>query len=44
MQFNADTDIEPKLKVARENNNFVKEIQIKLMLEAETVEQIVPAI
>lgn len=29
MQFNADTDIDPKLRVARENNKFLKEIPIK---------------
>jgi len=44
MQFNADTDIDPKLRVAKENNKGLKEIPIKAMLESETVEQIGPAI
>ena len=40
IQFNADTDIEPKLKNAKEHNKLLKEIPIKSMLEATTIEQI----
>jgi dynein heavy chain 1, cytosolic len=37
MKFDNDNDIEPKLKTAREYNNFLKEIPIQQMLEAETI-------
>jgi len=38
MQFNADTDIDPKLRTAREINNSLKEVPIKQMLETETTD------
>lgn len=38
IQFNADTDIDPKLKTALEYNRLLKDIPIKSLLEAETIE------
>ena len=39
MQFNADTDIDPKLKIAREYNKLLKDIPIKSLLESDTIDQ-----
>lgn len=38
IQFNADTDIDPKLKIAREYNKLLKDIPIKSMIEAESID------
>ena len=44
VQFNADTDIEPKLKTAREYNKLLKDIPLKQLLDAMTFEQISAAV
>lgn len=44
IQFNADTDIDPKLKTAREYNKLLKDIPIKSLLESDTIEQIATTI
>lgn len=44
MQFNADADIDPKLKIAREYNKLLKDIPVKSLLEADTIESIATTI
>jgi dynein heavy chain 1 len=44
MTFKHDTDIEPKLKTAREYNKFLREIPIHNLYDAMTLDQIINAI
>ena len=44
MQFHHDTEIDPKLKTARDYNKILKDIPIKEVLDALTIEQLSIAI
>ena len=44
MQFRHDTDIDSKLKTAKDYNKILKDIPIKELLDALTIEQITVAI